>query len=414
MYKEKRIQEFEEMSLGLFVHWGLYSLLEEGEWTEEINKIPPKKYEKLISHFTAEEFSAKQLVLAAKEMGAKYITLTTKHHEGFYLYDTKGLSTFDVMHSPAHRDLIKEFTNACHEENIKPFLYMATYDWHDSDFENNFDRYLKHLNQAIKILCTNYGEIGGFWFDGNWEKPNANWKLDELYKIIRTYQPNAMIINNTGLENRGKLINPEIDAVTYEQSVADNNTVGNKNDKYVAKESSMTINDHWGWARDDLNYKTVAQIIEKICQAKNLKSNFLLNIGLTGSGSIPQIFKDYLHAIGIWISKNKVAYYHGNPTNITSKSNKKDFVLIENNKLYIFLHDLGVVGDENVILTGSNTNPRSFINLYHKIESVHWIDDNEPLSFMQDLKEGIFTINAKGNRYGRNLIVRIACAIISK
>ena len=414
MYKEKRIQEFEEMNLGLFVHWGLYSLLEEGEWTEEINKIPPKKYEKLISRFTAEEFSAKKLVLAAKEMGAKYITLTTKHHEGFYLYDTKGLSTFDVMHSPAHRDLIKEFTNACHEENIKPFLYMATYDWHDSDFENNFDRYLKHLNQAIKILCTNYGEIGGFWFDGNWEKPNANWKLDELYKIIRTYQPNAMIINNTGLENRGKLIDPEIDAVTYEQSVADNNTVGNKNDKYVAKESSMTINDHWGWARDDLNYKTVAQIIEKICQAKNLKSNFLLNIGLTGSGSIPQIFKDYLHAIGIWISKNKAAYYHGNPTNITSKSNKKDFVLIENNKLYIFLHDLGVVGDENVILTGSNTNPRSFINLYHKIESVHWIDDNEPLSFMQDLKEGIFTINAKGNRYGRNLIVRIACAIISK
>ena len=318
------------------------------------------------------------------------------------------------MHSPAHRDLIREFTTACHEENIKPFLYMATYDWHDADFENNFDKYLKHLNQAIKILCTNYGEIGGFWFDGNWEKPNANWKLDELYKIIRTYQPNAMIINNTGLENRGKLINPEIDAVTYEQSVADNNTVGNKNDKYVAKESSMTINDHWGWARDDLNYKTVAQIIEKICQAKNLKSNFLLNIGLTGSGSIPQIFKDYLHAIGIWISKNKVAYYYGNPTNITSKSNKKDFVLRENNKLYFFLHDLGVVGDENVILTGSNTNPRSFTNLYHKIESVHLIDNNEPLSFMQDLKEGIFTINAKGNRYGRNLIVRIACAIISK
>lgn len=413
VYKEKRIKEFEKMSLGLFVHWGLYSQLEEGEWTEKINAIPKEDYECLSENFTAKDFSAINLVKTAKEMGAKYITLTTKHHEGFYLYDTKGLSSFDSIHSAAHRDLIREFVDACHQEKIKPFLYMATYDWHDPAFGTSFEQYLENLRHAVKILCTNYGKIGGFWFDGNWSRPEDDWKVDRLYQMIRSYQPKAIIINNTGLDNRGKLDNLEVDAVTYEQGIADKTNTLSKERKYVAKEMSLSINDHWGWASRDLNYKSVPEIIERICQAKSLGSNFLLNIGLGKNGAIPAIFADYLKSIGTWIKQFQEAYYLSEPTKIVSKSNSKDFVLRHNNKLYFFFHDLGVVGNENVVLSGSKHNPRSFINLYHKIETVQWIDNCDPLDFLQDVKKGIVTINAEGNPYGENWVVRVASAVIS-
>lgn len=401
------------MNLGLFVHWGLYSQLEKGEWTEEINKIPKKKYEGLIKCFTAKNFSASKLVKAAKAMGAKYVTFTTKHHEGFYLYDTKGLSKFDSMHSPAQRDLVREFVDACHQEEIEPFLYVATYDWHDLTFNDDFDKYLDHLRQSVKLLCTNYGKIGGFWFDGNWSRPNADWKINLLYQIIRKYQPEAIIINNTGLADRGKIGNQEVDVVTYEQGIADKTITQTDEEKYVAKEMSLPINDHWGWARKDLNYKSVPQIIERICQAKSLGSNFLLNIGLDKNGEIPAIYKSYLNAIGVWTKEYQEAYYNSEPVNVISKSNKKDFVLCNGNKLYFFFHDLGVVGNENVVLSGSSKNPRSFINLYHKIETVQWLDDNEPLNFTQDVSEGIATINAEGNHYGENWVVRVARAVIS-
>ena len=165
-----RIKAYEDMGLGLFIHWGLYSLLDQGEWTEFIHQLPQAQYEQLINDFTAQNFDAKKIAKAAKNMGAKYICLTTKHHEGFFLYDTCGLSDFDAPHSAAKRDLIKEFVDACNSEGIKPFFYMASYDWHHPDYEANFDNFLEYLRKSVEILCTNYGPIGGFWFDGNWNK----------------------------------------------------------------------------------------------------------------------------------------------------------------------------------------------------------------------------------------------------
>ena len=169
-----RIKDYEDMGLGLFVHWGLYSQLSCGEWTELIHERPREEYERLAETFTAEDFDAADLVAAAKEMGAGYITLTTKHHEGFFLYDTCGLSTFDAPHSAAGRDLVREFVDACHAGGIKPFFYMATYDWHSPLYETDFDAYLEYLRASVEILCKNYGEVGGFWFDGNWNKKDAD------------------------------------------------------------------------------------------------------------------------------------------------------------------------------------------------------------------------------------------------
>ena len=174
-------------------------------------------YQKLKDSFTAEGFDAERIALCAKNAGCKYIVLTTRHHEGFSLYDTCGLSDFDAPHSPAGRDLVREFTDACRRHGLVPFFYHTTLDWYNKDFENDFGSYLEYLRKSVEILCTNYGKIGGLWFDGNWSKPDADWKESELYATIRKHQPEAIIVNNTGLHARGARGEQEIDVVTFEQ-----------------------------------------------------------------------------------------------------------------------------------------------------------------------------------------------------
>lgn len=214
---EKRIAEFEKLGFGMFIHWGLYSRLGKGEWIMHLENIPKDEYAKLKDIFTAEDFDAEKIAFTAKSAGMKYITLTSRHHEGFSLYNTCGLSDYDAPHSPAGRDLIAEYVAACKKYGLLPIIYHTTLDWYDSRFENDFDAYLKYLRDSVEILCTNYGKIEGLWFDGNWSKPDADWQEDKLYSMIRRLQPEAMIINNTGLTARGEIGNPYLDSVTFEQ-----------------------------------------------------------------------------------------------------------------------------------------------------------------------------------------------------
>ncbi|MBO5652856.1 MAG: alpha-L-fucosidase, partial [Clostridia bacterium] len=194
----KYVREFEKLGFGMFVHFGLYSQMKAGEWVKHISGIPKEEYEKLFDTFTAEDFDAKVLVRTAKEAGAKYIVLTTRHHEGFSLFDASGVSEFDAPHSPAGRDLIREYVDACNEEGIIPFFYHTTLDWHMDSFNDAFTSYLEYLRKSVEILCTRYGKIGGLWFDGNWWRPHDDWHEDDLYATIRKYQPEAIIVNNTG------------------------------------------------------------------------------------------------------------------------------------------------------------------------------------------------------------------------
>ena len=214
---EKRVLAFEEFGFGMFIHWGLYSQLGKGEWIQHIGGIPKEEYVKLQDTFTASKFDGHKIARVAKKAGAKYITLTTRHHEGFSLYDTKGLNTYDAPHSPAGRDLVRDFVEGCRDEGIVPFFYHTTLDWYNPDFNNNFKAYLQYLRDSVEILCSEYGKIGGLWFDGNWSKPNEDWEEDELYKVIRKHQPDAIIVNNTGLSHRGEAGNIELDSVTFEQ-----------------------------------------------------------------------------------------------------------------------------------------------------------------------------------------------------
>lgn len=408
--RKKYIADFEQLGFGMFVHWGLYSQLGKGEWIKFVEKIPSEEYEKLFDTFTAEDFDAEDLALTAKAAGCKYIVLTTRHHEGFSLYDTCGLSEFDAPHSPAKRDLIREYVDACRKHDIIPFFYHTTLDWHNEDFNNDFDKYLEYLRKSVEILCKNYGKIGGLWFDGNWSKPNADWKEDELYKTIRKYQPEAMIINNTGLGERGKIGNPEIDSVTFEQgSPTPLDREGME--KYVAAEMCQTVNDNWGIGLYDFNYKSPGELIETLCNCRKVGANYLLNIGPEAQGKINSYQKELLKLLGSWNKLFGEAIYNGRPYSAGGMG--KNFILKSEDKkhLYIFAFDLGVVGNENVTVGTRFSGSYSFGNVKDKVSSIQWLDNGEKLDFMQN--DNMLCINLTRSDHGSCFCVRVARADIS-
>lgn len=403
---QKRIADFEKLGFGMFIHWGLYSQLGKGEWIKKIQNIPLEEYKKLKDTFTASDFDAKKIARLSKDAGMKYIVLTTRHHEGFSLYDTRGLNEFDASHSPAGRDLIKEYVVACREEGIVPFFYHTTLDWYVDCYEMNFKEYQRYLRKSIEILCTNYGEIGGFWFDGNWDKPNENWEEEELYFLIRKHQPNAIIVNNSGIHSQGGIGHEEIDSVTFEQGLPKNiNCIAMK--KYVASEMCQTINNHWGVGSCDFNIKSVPELIETLCYCRKVGANYLLNIGLTATGSVMKIQEATLEELGNWIGIHKEAIYDVKPSTITGQ-HKNFCVETENNIAYLFIHNLSISGDKNVTLENGGAGVKIFNNIDKKIKSIQWVDNDEQLSFTQDLDKKYASVFATGYSYGIDLVVRIA------
>ena len=402
---EKRIARFEKLGLGMFVHWGLYSLIGKGEWFFDSKTMPMTEYEKLMGQFTAEDFDGRGLARFAKKSGMKYIVLTTRHHDGFSLYDTCGLNEYDAPHSACGRDLVREFVDGCRAEGIVPFFYHTTLDWHNPDFENDFDKYQEYLRRSVEILCTNYGEIGGLWFDGNWSKPADAWDEDALYSMIRKKQPNAMIINNTGLSARGFVGNSYIDSVTFEQGrPSPINREGAK--KYVAAEMCQTINTHWGIGKNDFMSKSLPYLIETLCACRRYGANYLLNIGPAASGAVTPFQQAMLEELGRWISISGDALYDGTPTEIVSIG--KDFALNAGGKTYLFIHDLSTAGSEHVVVGGAGIGPRAFKNVQGKIKNIKWHDNSFPLDFTQDTANGLLCVNCNGYDYGENLVVRVA------
>ena len=405
MEKLRRIQEFEKMALGMFVHWGLYSQLGRGEWIMHQDRIPREEYRKLQCTFTAEDFDADQLAKTAKSAGAKYMVLTTRHHEGFSLYDTCGLSDYDAPHSPAGRDLIAEYTEGCRNNGIVPFFYHTTLDWYQDSFENDFDRYLDYLLASVELLCTRYGKIGGLWFDGNWSKPDADWKLDRLYGMIRKYQPDAMIINNTGLEGRGVVSHPEVDSVTFEQGLP--RMRQQSGEKYITSEMCLTMNDHWGYGKGDLHYKSPVQLIQTLCRCRKAGANLLLNIGPQGQGAIPPMAAALAACLGQWMDIYADAVRCPGPAEIAGYGD--DFGLKgPDGEIYLFVFDLGISGSPNVTVGRKGSRLVSFTNIHRKANKVFWMDNGQELPFVQDEEAGIFTMNATGYDYGTQYGVRVA------
>ena len=397
-----RVARFERLGYGMFIHWGLYSQLGRGEWVMHREKIPVEEYEKLAATFTAKDFDGRKIAQVAKRAGMKYITLTSRHHDGFSLYDTRGLTNYDAPRSAAKRDLIEDFVNGCRAEDIVPFLYHTTLDWHHPEFNNDFNAYLEYLRKSVEVLCTHYGPLGGLWFDGNWSKKDADWKEDELYGMIRKLQPEAMIINNTGLHQRGKVGNPEIDSTTFEQgrpTPMDRRGMP----KYVAAEMCQTMNRHWGIGVNDFCYQSPKEIIENLCACRKVGANYLLNVGPTAEGSIPEYEAAALGRSGDWVRMHEEVVYDGEPLAIECKGH--DFALATDQAVYLFIHDLGTRGDANVTLEVGGKGPRTFKGPGRKFTTAEWMDNGEKLKVQQEGDQ--LTVDCTGFPYGTNTVVRV-------
>lgn len=388
------VERFEKLGFGLFVHFGLYSKVGKGEWYLSNNpKANAEKYNALKNSFRIRKDWAKKLVKTAKTAGCKYITLTTRHHDGFSLFDACGLNDFDAPHSACGRDLVKEFVDACNEGGIVPFFYHTLLDWWHKDFNENFPAYIDYLIKSVEILCKNYGKIGGLWFDGMWSKWGEDWQEDRLYATIRKYQPEAMIINNTGLSELGKVGHPELDSVTFERGkpcFVDNS------DRHRAGEMCQVLNDHWGYAKDDCNYKSLKELIENLVDCRKYNCNFLLNTGLCGNGAVNPMDACMLAEMGKWIKANKNFVYGVKASDI--KADGADILRGDDGYYYAVIKDVGMSADPNV----QRVEDGKTVKVDAKIRSAAWLDSGKKIK----VKKNGFTVTPFA--YGTSHSVRVA------
>ena len=203
-------QSFEGSRFGLFIHWGIYSQLARGEWVMQHENMSVSTYEQLAPLFNPVKFNAAEWVAVAKAAGMKYITITSKHHDGFAMFGTKQNAWNIVDGTPYGQDVLQLLADECHQQGIQLFFYYSQLDWHNTDyfprgrtgnmkgrpFQGNWQSYVQFMNAQLTELLTNYGHIGGIWFDGWWDKPWADWDLDTTFNLIHTLQPHALIGSN--------------------------------------------------------------------------------------------------------------------------------------------------------------------------------------------------------------------------
>ncbi|MBK8060783.1 MAG: alpha-L-fucosidase [Gemmatimonadetes bacterium] len=332
---------FQDARFGLFVHWGVYSQMGAGEWVMNNRSIRASDYERLPSSFNPTAYDATAWVALAKAAGMKYITITSKHHDGFAMFDSKVSDYTIVKRTPFARDPIRQLVDAAGKEGIKVFFYYSQLDWHHPDYfplgstgrqtgrpdGGNFDRYLDYMNGQLKELLTNYGPVGGIWFDGMWDKPEANWRLDETYRLIHQLQPAALI----GSNHHVTPIAGE-DFQMIEKDLPGQNSAGfNKAEmSTLPLETCETMNGSWGFDITDRNYKSSRDLIRYLVRSAGANANFLLNVGPMPNGTIQPEFVERLRAIGKWLEVNGESVYgtRGGPVSprpwgvTTRKANK--------------------------------------------------------------------------------------------
>ena len=311
---------FQDARFGMFIHWGVYSQLGAGEWVMENRRIPVDAYEWLASAFNPAQFDARAWVALAKDAGVRYITITSRHHDGFSMFATKATRYNIVDWTRFGRDPLRELADACREQGIKLFFYYSQLDWHHPDYwprgqtghapgrpdSGEWPRYLAFMNSQLQELLTNYGPLGGIWFDGLWDKPDADWGLEQTYGLIHRLQPGALIVPN---HHRTPL--PGEDVQTFEQDLPGANTAG-FNTREIGSlplETSLTMNQSWGFNITDRSFKSVPELIGYLVRAAGNNANLLLNIGPRPDGTVQPEAVERLKAIGEWTRRFGTSVY---------------------------------------------------------------------------------------------------------
>ena len=309
-------KEFSDSKFGVFIHWGIYSMFGQGEWYMTNAGIDCNEYAKAASGFYPIRFDAKEWVSAIKEAGAKYICFTTRHHDGFSMFDTKYSDYNIVDATPFKRDVVKELAEECKKQGIKLHLYYSHLDWTREDYypygrtgrntgrtkHGNWNDYFNFMNNQLTELLTNYGPIGAIWFDGMWDQPDDfDWRLDEQYSLIHKLQPACMIGNN----HHKKPIEGE-DFQMFERDLPGENKAGLSSESEIGQlplETCQTMNGMWGYKIQDQNYKSVSELIRLLVRASGKGANLLMNVGPQPNGEIPAVALERLKGMGEWLSK---------------------------------------------------------------------------------------------------------------
>lgn len=309
---------FQDAKFGLFVHWGVYSLLGKQEWVMETDTFTVEEYEKLPGQFYPVNFDPDEWCRMAKDAGMQYITITSKHHDGFAMYDSK-ISDYDIVDStPYGKDVLKMLAEACERHGLKLFFYHSQLDWHHPDYyprgrtgqstgrpdSGEWEKYLDYMDAQLAELCTGYGRIGGIWFDGMWDKPDADWRLGKTYKMIHNLAPWAMVGSNHHVKPY-----PGEDFQMFERGLPGKDPWGKGGVSALPLETCETLNKHWGYNWSDKEFKSVRELIHYLVKAAGNNANFLLNVGPRPDGTIQEEFRERLAAMGDWLETNGESVY---------------------------------------------------------------------------------------------------------
>jgi alpha-L-fucosidase len=299
----ERTHWWRQATFGMFIHWGVYAVPARGEWLMYQEHIPFEEYKKLADQFNPQHYNPAEWVAMAKDAGMKYIVLTTRHHDGFCLFDSK-VSDFTAPKTAAGRDLIAEFVAACRAENMPFGFYYSLVDWHFPDiYPHKLRRedavYTEMVEQAhahVRELCTNYGKVDILWYDMMIPHESELWRAQELEKMVRELQPDILINDRGGVP--GDFATPE-------------NVVRSQSRPW---ESCYSMNRTWGYARYDRNYKPVHEILRLLCSCASQSGNFLLNVAPDETGRLSVEAVERLQSIGQWMRTNGKAIYGAGPS----------------------------------------------------------------------------------------------------
>ena len=404
----KSQQAFREKRFGIFIHWGLYSMVGQGEWVMQNQNISYQEYPKLAQAFYPANFDAAEWVRSFKQAGAKYICITTRHHDGFSLFDTDASDYNVVDATPFGRDIIGELAEECRKEGIALHFYYSTLDWGRADYprgrtgrgtgrgpQEDPENYFNFMKSQLTELLTKYGDVGCIWFDGHWDHDEDTvdwtrdsvyryWHYDEIYPLIHNLQSGCLIGNNHHLDPfEGENIQ------IFERDVPGQNTAGwhEGGISDLPLETCQTMNRSWGYRITDNNYKSFHALIKYLASTAGRDANLLLNVGPQPDGSLPEAALERLSQMGEWLQTNGETIYGTRATLV--KPQPWGVVTHKENKmwLHIFPDELASAQTEGKIYIPYTTD--------RKIKSAKVFSSSAPLKFKQ-YKEGIFVFLPKG------------------
>ena len=370
--REQRMKWWHDAKFGMFIHWGLYSVIGQHEWAKEQEGIPIPQYEILAKHFKPKPNAARDWARLAKAAGQRYMVMTTKHHEGFCNFDTK-LTDYNAVKQGPGRDLVREYVEAARAEGLHVGFYYSLMDWHHPDGakcatdEAARRRFVDYTHGLIRELLTNYGKIDVLWYDVAWPLDAQGWESEKMNQMVFELQPEIIVNNRNKLEG---------DFSTPEQHIQ-------ASEAGRAWETCMTLNDSWGFNRYDDAWKTPKTIVDNLATVSKGGGNYLLNIGPEPDGSVPPATVEILQKVGDWLKTNGDAFY-GTDRGSFSSNPGANFTR-RGNTLYIHQHFwpghtpaaewLSFYQPEAVIAIGG---------LKAKVLSAKLLKTGQPVKFTQD------------------------------